>query len=259
MLCNKKTNCLVESMKDARCRHLDLSRLIEKMKKPSTKSCSPSNIRKMNFSENPEHTRRMALQFADEMLQPPVYPKFNGTGDDRRDCNRAQKLPAQAQNHSDRSPRYDRDGVRWGGTARRGSRKVPLLEAARKCIDECKPHFEPEKYYPAFYPDKKIPRTAAPDHILRSTEWLEMAERAGYTGDSASEADLEVYQTRRVLQWCLDLPREPVVEVMKRLFMPEPERALMEKLRLDGFEIDDSPVFDDDDPFGYEPGDEYRQ
>ena len=128
-----------------------------------------------NKTDNPVHLRTMALQFADRMLQPPVYPSL-------------------------------------GRNRIRGD--------ASNCLIECQPNLEREQnFFPSFLRARsfQLPRSEAPNDILRVSQWLQHVERAGSNRSDMPAGTLEWLNERargdqhrtdnhlRVSQWIQDV------------------------------------------------------
>ncbi|SPN97072.1 uncharacterized protein DNG_00588 [Cephalotrichum gorgonifer] len=141
------------------------------------------HLRGTKTEQDPFKIRTMALEFADQMLQPPVYPKLNNSN--------------------------------------------KTLEEARNYIDECEPHFRPDEFFPTFYPEDDIPRTEAPNNILRVSKMLNKLKHAGgklrrrdeealHTDDRDTHNELPAgaSKIRDTLSWCLNSIR-PTVGVVR--------------------------------------------
>lgn len=107
------------------------------------------------------------------------------------------------------------------GQARRSATCRPhdrVLEAVEQCLNGCHPHFKPDEYFPSFYPERKVPRTAAPDHLKRLGEWLDKTQRRYWRrlarghGDSDGdhEAVSRMSKVKHTMWWLLQQERPQV-------------------------------------------------
>lgn len=189
-----------------------------------------------NRTDNPAHLRTMALQFADQMLQPPVYPPLgdNRIREDEDDCF-IESLPCLERQPNFPSPRPERSFQLPGSRASNGILKVSQwLHLERPGGHRSNMPIDTVEWL------NELNRGSEDDSEtnLRVSQWVQGVEdargdwlrtqkkshRHGDKDDSDKDESAKVSNIRDSLQSCLQ-SMQPTLEVVR-----ERHAALLETL-----------------------------